>query len=455
MNLTEAYYTISSFPGSFWRRNLTDSGKRTAEKLTRIPWQSRVASQLQESADWLLSTPRVWEYDVSITFKDSDVIWLKEAIQQRVGGSRPAESILPNNAVLSEDSISFLSERGIIVFPTDGEIRVDNATYDPRYVLRVSDDLQIAAIRLNDGTVLSQGIDFESDFGYIILEEHPFILCEGSKMYIAAAERRKRNLLDFSLAVDEVHGPVDRILYFYRTSQTPYMLMYAAAQSAGIAVAEKDFTVFSVSKGLGGGFIYYSVDGYYLEAFYPHTQVSVGTLVRKNTIIGNVLSLVPASPVDASVQTLPLDAALPIKGLIATRTLVKAYNNGIFSPALEGDPESLQAYWQFLAAMETGLKRKANLKGGAAVLELGSNILTTHKAALRVSGVNSPGVYWDSDDVNDAYINPMEFYFNFLLSGKLVIIRLDADLPISMKARVRAFLERETLAGSVMIILET
>lgn len=244
-------------------------------------------------------------------------------------------------------------EQSVAIFPDPaGSISIPSDT-EALFYLRVNPDYLITSISLKNGSTLYAGSDFVSEFGLLTFYEHPVKLFPSMKFMAKSYIQRVRNIYDYVLRLDDVYGPVDRVLNYYRGSQSIRSLYLASAQAAGLAVVRNDCRVLKTDT-LLDGYTYWTTDGRY-DAAYAHTPLTVGSELQAGYVIGgNELYEMygPEDELPGYITELNLDGVLPVKGLKAPNEVISLFSGDPlrYQPAYNGPEDTLERYWDFAEA---------------------------------------------------------------------------------------------------------
>jgi hypothetical protein len=92
------------------------------------------------------------------------------------------------------------------------------------------------------------------------------------------------------------------------------------------------------------------------DAPYPHSKLTEGTELKKDTVIGGDELYVlcgPHDPLPPSVTSISLDNILPVKGLSAPNADIAIYSaDGLYQPEYEGPAKKLKQYQDFQQAQK-------------------------------------------------------------------------------------------------------
>lgn len=349
--------------GDFWYKVLSEGDIGLAHKLAHLPLQCRVLRQAESLCEMLGEGAQFRDNFLLIRFKDEDVIWFgkKEAIQKQhvttklpsgeTGNSRLLDLTIPDHTLLgADDGGSVAVPWNAVAFANPGEDVVLAQGMHLKFGLAVDPNIRITSIRARDGKLLYEYQDFVSEYGKLYFYLNPITLFPRMEFMAQSYEYRRRNLYCYPLGVD-VYGPVDRILYYTRISQSPKSLYRAAAQAAGIPVARADAKVVAVTP-LNDGVRYYTSDGRMYDADFPHTHLKKGAMLKEGEVIGGkeIYHLVlPGEVIPGNITYINLDCALPVKGLRApNKTITTRSGTTSLRPAFEGDVEALEQYYEWL-----------------------------------------------------------------------------------------------------------
>lgn len=258
-------------------------------------------------------------------------------------------------------------DQSVAIFPDPaGSISIPRGT-EALFYLRVNPDYLITSISLESGRTLYAGSDFASEFGLLTFYEHPVKLFPSMKFMAKSYIQRVRNIYDYVLRLDDVYGPVDRVLNYYRGSQSIRSLYLASAQAAGLAVVRKDCRVLKTDV-LLDGYTYWTTDGRY-DAAYAHTPLTVGSELQAGYVIGGHELYEMYGPEDelpGYITELNLDGVLPVKGLKAPNEVISLVSGDPlrYQPAYNGPEDTLERYWDFAEAAVPPDQRPVRLVEG-------------------------------------------------------------------------------------------
>lgn len=264
--------------------------------------------------------------------------------------ARPANLTISAVAgVMNNEGDIIADSSEVILFPTGDSANSATYTGAMRFGLSVDPDIWVTSIQTEKKRLIA-GYDFVSEFGKLVFTVNPIQLFPDMTLMAYSFIERTRNLYSYSLRLDDVYGPVDRVMHYYRVSQSPRAFYLAAAQAAGFAVVREECVVQEILP-FQSGYIYVTDKGTY-EAPYQHSKLDEGAVLESGTVIGgNELFrlLLPTDPWPSNIDSLNMDGILPVKGLKAPDRAIRVYDaEGNYRPAYTGSQEALQAYWNYL-----------------------------------------------------------------------------------------------------------
>ena len=353
--------------GSFYYKNLSNEGIYTARKLAQMHTGCRVFSQLKASGELAMSGGYTNYSDV-IRFSDADIDYYgaKDALQERPITN---ELTLKNYTALTDVNDSkILSDRGreirinqILAFPFLPETAEDVSEMSVgqrgalTFGLYIDKDIFVSTITTDNGELLINGVDFLSVFGLLLFKKNPAVLFPKHKFVASSMTKRHRNLLSFTLGLDDVYGPINKVMEYYRVSQNPKTFYYAAAQAIGMCVVPEDCVIIGVEP-LHKGCAYITDIGK-LDAPYNHVILKDGTELKKNTVIGGdeLFSAVFAEDaLPESMGSVNLDKLLPVVGLSAPNADINISTDGKFAPDFLGEDAVKDKYLEFVKERNEG-----------------------------------------------------------------------------------------------------
>lgn len=412
--------------GSFYYRNLSTEGTTVARKLSQLYTNCRVLTQFKATGELVSSGGYFSDEGRVIHFKDSDIDYFgtKYALQKRSSDADGDElTITGYTALLNQDN-KLLSELDrearlvqVLAFPytewteeTEAQITVGYRSL-MRYGLYIDKDTFVTTISMPDGTLLFNGVDFLSYYGLILFTKNPADLFPGYKFIAASCTRRRRNLLSFTLGVDEVYGPVDKIMEYYRVAQSPVMFYRAAAQACGLCVVPQDCVILS-REPLHKGCSYITTCGK-LDAPYGHIMYTQGDTLQKDTVIGGneLFSVVlPGDELPTDIGAVSLDYILPVRGLTAPNATIQIASEGLYRPAFNGT--NINKYYAYVKEANNGV----------------------------LPACSTPAT------------NAIEYVVNELVPGRAMILRVNRSrMYRDMQLRLDRFVERELPIGVALL----
>ena len=349
------------------------------------------------------------------------VFYLRIVVGVEISTRRP-DNLTINyiTGVLNEEGDVIADNNSAVLFPTTDDTSRAIFTGPMRFGLRVNPDLWITSIQTPEKRLIA-GYDFISEFGNLIFAVNPIQLFPDMSLMAYSFVERKRNLYSYSLRLDDVYGPVDRVLHYYRVSQSPRAFYLAAAQAAGFAVVREDCIIEEVLP-FRNGHIYITDNGTY-EAPYTHTRLNVGDNLAESTVIGGdqlFRMIFPGDSWPEGLGALNMDGILPVKGLKAPDEVIELYDaDGQYKPAYTGPQDALDAYWEYLA---------------------------TYYMQQATDDITDTGVNTDPE-------NAIQHVRNTVCAGKLLVACINYNVMSSdMRMRLETFMTRELPVGSVLTI---
>lgn len=290
-----------------------------------------------------------------------------------------------------------------ISYTSQSESLVAATRDDLVYGLYVDKNIFVSVIATEQGELLFNGIDFLSFFGLILFKTHPVKLFPKYKFVVPSMTRRCRNLLSFTLGVDDVCGDVSKVMEYYRVSQSPKAFYLAASQAIGMCVVPEDCEILRVEP-LHKGFAYITDKGK-LDAPYNHVMLMPPYALSKNTVIGGndlFSAVLPGEELPSDLGSVNLDYLLPVKGLYAPNATVTISVEGKFSPAFEGDDVAKAKYIQFLKDSNDSSTLPDSSVGSANAIDYVRNTLAPRRCLIL--RINQARMYRDMQMSLDRFI---------------------------------------------------
>lgn len=415
--------SMLSKAGSFYYSTVSSSATDTAQRLSHLSCNCRAFRQLSNASSLTLSGGYFEDNWQVVRFKDTQILYYgtEAALQKRyvtitkkeAGVSRPANMLIEDSFLpVTEENKGLSVYKKPLIFPGGDEDLVFPQSLQLLFGLLVDKDMYVTTIELDDGTILRQNMDFQSHFGVINFYENPIKLFSGMKFMARSCVYRRRNLYSFTLGLDDVYGPVDRIMSYYRKVQSPKAFYYAAAQAAGMPVIRRDCEILGVMP-LHSGCAYMTSDGRY-DAAFPHNHLTAGTTLKAGTVIGSedlFEAYGPNDPLPNNLDGVKLDMAIPVHGLTAQNSEVQLYLGDAFRPQYDGDTDALQKYWEYIHT-------------------------------------------WNNDTPGTTVVtgNAMVHFMTTIAANRYILLRINEDgMTAKMKLRLMTFLDRERPLGSVLL----
>lgn len=296
LDLVDEKSSMLSKCGSFWYTVLSEQDRDKARMLNNLACLTRVNRQLSNSCRAVLSGGYFHDHFRVVRFSDDDIVYngADAVIKARYDGlvAVDGSTEIPWLTAVGEDNygrdphaLSPHRWAGYMMLPDEGG---DSLVLPPEYMaefgLRVDRDLLVESIDTG-GKLLLNGTDFVSAFGYISFPSNPAAMFQDHKFMARHVVYRKRNILCYTLGLDSVYGPVDRVMHYYRVSQSPVAFRYAAAQACGLAVTRREGRIVRVLP-LHSGAAYVMDNGDRYDAPYPHFHLKREEIVPGGTVIG-------------------------------------------------------------------------------------------------------------------------------------------------------------------------
>lgn len=429
--------------GSFWYRTISEEDRSVAYTLTQVGCMTRVNRQLANAAKAALSGCYFQDHFLVIRFTDRDIVYFgnDELLQKRytnvvtdfealrdvyarlgidypyVAGpvqaiSRPMDVELNDATFVSDrEGGSALGDSSVpIVVPSKepGAYIVMPSSFRPTFGLCVDPDVLVTSIETTDGILYTRGADFDSTYGFVVFHQSPTVLFPFMKFTAKSYTRRERNILNYTLQLNDVCGPVDRVVNYYRVSQSVRSYYTAAAQAAGMAVVRSDCRIVEKVPFKEGA--YYLTDtGDRYDAPYPHLHLGIGSTLEEGYVIGHhdLFRILTSDDDLSQVPYILTGRATPVQDMKVPNAPQRLTVGGYYRPAF-ATPE----YLVYLSSMD-----------GAPVAPTGEEITG----------------------------NALEDFMKVRLGGRGVIVRINKSyMRRDMYLSLMEFLEREAPLGSVL-----
>lgn len=364
MDIAEEKANTLSRCGSFYYNTLVDESKDEAEFISHVPWVSKFPAQLQNLVTAVVGKSHFSDFYRVIKFTDADVDWrgLKGALQIRTSvpakypelpdyNNRLQDYELGTGAMLQTSTGNVVTNETEHVLLSAGETAASlPGDVQLFWDLRVDPSLYVTAIRTPEGKLWFAGQEYTAQYGKLTFTENPIKLFPEMQFMAESCIVRKPHIYNHMLSLGNTYGLPDRVLHYYRCSQTPKTFYLAAAQACGLAVTRNECKIINRMPMLQG-YSYSTTDGIY-EAPYKHTRLEPGTVLSEGYVIGGRELFQVYGPNDdlpAGVTTIDLSTAVPIPGLKATRDEIVIWNEmGQYRPAYSGSPDALAAWYKYL-----------------------------------------------------------------------------------------------------------
>lgn len=445
MDLVDEKATMLSRCGSFWYHTVTDKDRDTCRLLNNTACLTRVNRQLSNACRATLSGGYFRDHYRYVRFTREDIVYngADKVLAARYGGHMTAEgdTEIENYTALKpkeNDGLLTARNKDIIMLPGTGTSGtfVLPAEYMAEFGLRTDPDMMVESIEFN-GRLLLDGVDFKSAFGYIAFPYNPEAVFPGLGFMARSVTYRKRNILCYTMSLDNIYGPVDRVMYYYRVSQSPHSFVMAAAQACGLAVVREDCRIIRVLP-LHDGAAYITSTGERYDAPYPHSRLGVGTDLPKNYVIGGRELLQFILPGDdiSELTTLDTGEALPV------RLTLKTGRVGL--SVLEA-ADGRYGEWHRIVDLGTDPDNLVPVDGNRAY-----NGMWRYQ-----SGVDGGPAEWSDSCIlpSHAHIadSAIDWLVNTACRNKCIVVRINEGvMPRDMQLKLHAFIRREAPAGCVL-----
>jgi len=218
--------------GSFWYDQMDTEQAKGITAMQHLVDHSRAQNQLQASGDWALNAEYARENDITLHYDPRDVV--------KVGSM---------------------------------------------WEITLSDDIYASAVMTADGRTMLRGIGFDANNTTISFHDHPDTLFKNNSILLVSAEVGRRNLLSYTMQLDDIKGPVDYVRDYYRGSQSPLKFERALAQAAGLKITPQDGFLLRATTTDEG--ICYEFDYGSICVSYAHDFLLAHTYYYAHTIIGD------------------------------------------------------------------------------------------------------------------------------------------------------------------------
>lgn len=284
---------------------------------------------------------------------------------------------------------------------------------------------------------LCAGIDFTLQRNALVFRENPFeLFAEQEFIHVLAGTRTGEFLLDYTTRTDYEGVSQQKVAHFYRSSQAPVALQEALADIAGRWIVDTDATI--TAKQVWCDVVSYQLDGTrWVEIPYKHTQYNAGDTIQAGTIFGGGIRVAGGKPASgmwhrefAWNNGIDMGEISPFSGLTIPdhpmRLEAYAQTGSYYHvrPWLEGDDATLARYWAWIKDAE-----------------IQSNYFINDELGL--SGIGQ-----------ETYRNGVDFFFEYCLETKALVVELDRALLGSRSFRsCQEFVRTERLHNTVLLLL--
>lgn len=386
-NIADNKYLVFGKIGSFWSEKLKGQSKDFAKALLSFSKITSATDELIQSMRNLSNNTHALIGNFVIAFEPRDVAVLGPDLQKRLitvyspeaGRKLSFASRVPANVEYTEVPATItltqaaeeclrLGNNDYFTLTLNTEeadpdiyaLNAQDVLFD-KYLIPVPDDLTILQIKTGNRVLLC-GVDFEQGQGVLILKEQPSSLFSNHKIFVISAIRQITNLLNYSVAVEPVHGSIEHISAYYRYAQSAKTFELAVARACDFFVFEKDSLLLRAS----GNYFkrIYEFDTGTVAVEYPHDKLVVGTTYSAGTVLGNpvrVIAQKDPSEINWYNQLqwskgLNMEYVGPYKGLTMPAGFISAYRPlGSVHVQLhvDGPTWAQEHYWEQCALGET------------------------------------------------------------------------------------------------------
>jgi hypothetical protein len=163
-----------------------------------------------------------------------------------------------------------------------GEVSLSPANASFTWVLSVPRLITCTRIQREDGTWMLRGVDFHSAPGVVALYEDPSVSFPSQKA-TACGFRSKTGSYNYTLQLDGITTPGSWVWKYYRNANGVPSFSRALAEASGLHVWYYDSHIVARQE-MPVGYTYWTTQEK-VQAWYPHTGLTVGSLVREGDII--------------------------------------------------------------------------------------------------------------------------------------------------------------------------
>lgn len=366
--------------GSFWYRTISEGDRAVAYTLTQVGCLSRVNRQLANAAKETMSGGYYQDHYLQIRFTDKDIVYFgnDEILQKRYGViitntdllkssyanagiaypypdgpvhalGRTRDVELNNGSFATGNDETAIGDKVPLVIPVRGSYIVMDPSFSPTFGLIVDPDVCVNSIETVDGILYTRGADFDSTYGFIAFRQSPVAMFPLMKLMAKSYTRRERNILNYTLQLNDVYGPVDWVVNYYRKQQSIKALAMAAAQAAGMAVIRDDCRIVERVPFMEGAY-YLTNTGERYDAPYPHKQLGIGNRLKKGEIVGHMDVFRLVTPADEEFDSLPYiytGRSTPVQNMKVYNAEGQITKGGHYRPGF-----ATPRYLQFLSALD-------------------------------------------------------------------------------------------------------
>ena len=265
--LAEKSKTISKL-GSFYYSTVSD--KDTAHKLSHVSYLNNI---LQSSHDMLKSTlgyPVINKKNKVINFTDKDIEYYIFDTKNK------SANFIPN-----------INELIQLPKSINGDIAKVKLESGYCFAFRVSipEDIIIRTIQLSNGDLLINGLNFKSEYGYIIIRDNPIALFDNMSIFALGYAQLQRNILCYPLSLQDVYGDVSFVVDYYKNNQSLIAFKKALMQAIGAPIVLYTSSIIDKSQ-FKDGCVYTTYDKNVYVVPHKHNQYNVGDTLNKGQVLG-------------------------------------------------------------------------------------------------------------------------------------------------------------------------